>query len=446
MAAIQIKRWFRFSLATLLVVFTALSIWLGWQSYLARRQKAAIDVIVAAEGIAIFDDDSRISDTQPANASSSPVTRMRKSIGEDFFREVKIVDFATNNGRRRDTKKPKVTDDSLAHLSGLTDLETLELGHNETVNDEALRHLSGLRNLKTLYLYHTPVRGTGLLHLVGLPKLASLSMSRASLTDEGLEHIGKMSRLKWLRLDHTHITDAGIAHLAGLNNLEDLSLAYTDVTDACLVELEALTGLKSLGLMQSNITAAGAERIRQALPNCEMWMTFGFGKTPRNLELIPDDRPLSESELNARFKTLGIDGHVRSDSSQPGSPITTLYLGEVTLSDRVGLRLMARLPMLKQLAIRGALFGDEFLKGLVGLKHLDYLELSDTRVSESGLEPLSQITSLSELGLSNNRFTDSVVPTLSRLTSLKRLGVEDTRISDEGIKRLEQALPNCMIY
>jgi hypothetical protein len=55
----------------------------------------------------------------------------------------------------------QITDQGLAHLSGLTRLETLDLRRNTSITDAGLVHLAGLKNLKNLYLIHTGVTPAG---------------------------------------------------------------------------------------------------------------------------------------------------------------------------------------------------------------------------------------------------------------------------------------------
>ena len=49
------RRWFKFSLRTLLVVMTALCVWLGFKVNAARRQKEAVTAIFKAGGTVSFD-------------------------------------------------------------------------------------------------------------------------------------------------------------------------------------------------------------------------------------------------------------------------------------------------------------------------------------------------------------------------------------------------------
>src|SRR5262245_53352016 len=120
MATLSKRRWFRFSLATLLVVVTGLSLWLGRQTRLARQQDAAVRAIVAGEGVVLYNDDSQSSSPKAVGAPSIFVS-LRHAVGDDYFRTVKSVDLATNLGRRKGTREPKATPAILAQLADLPD-------------------------------------------------------------------------------------------------------------------------------------------------------------------------------------------------------------------------------------------------------------------------------------------------------------------------------------
>ena len=93
---------------------------------------------------------------------------------------------------------PRVTDAGLAHLKGLPQLQTLDLGLHAQVTDAGLKHLKGLTQLQTLKLDFCP-----------------------QVTDAGLEHLKGLIQLKRLNLMGTKVTDAGVSELKkALPNVE----------------------------------------------------------------------------------------------------------------------------------------------------------------------------------------------------------------------------------
>ena len=106
--------------------------------------------------------------------------------------------------------------------------------------------------------------------LKDLGDLVSLHLGGTDVTDAGLVHLAGLTALKRLHLEKTKVSDAGLAHLASLESLSYLNLYQTGVTDAGLAHLEGLKNLKSLYLWQTQVTPDGAEKLRQALPDCNI--------------------------------------------------------------------------------------------------------------------------------------------------------------------------------
>ncbi len=88
--------------------------------------------------------------------------------------------------------------------------------------------------------------------------------------DETLVHLAKLQRIEWLLLDSDRITDQGLKRMAKLTKLRRLDLASRQITDDGLVSLESLANLHWLALRRTRATLAGVERLRRALPNCEI--------------------------------------------------------------------------------------------------------------------------------------------------------------------------------
>ncbi|MCE9543933.1 MAG: hypothetical protein K8T25_00180 [Planctomycetia bacterium] len=170
------RRWFQFSLRTLLILTTVSAVgfaWLGWWSHKARQQRAAVAAFIQAGGSVGYD----ISSDRFKQPVYWPVWLIQdRSI--DYFVSVNLVEL----------RNAKVTDSGLEHLKGLTGLRRLDLDGTQ-ITDNGLEHLKGLKALQTLWLNETQV------------------------TDNGLEHLRGLTTLQWLRLDGTKVTDAGVARL-----------------------------------------------------------------------------------------------------------------------------------------------------------------------------------------------------------------------------------------
>jgi hypothetical protein len=132
-------------------------------------------------------------------------------------------------------------------LSGLTNLQTLDL-RGTPVSDVGA--LSGLTNLQTLNLWGTPVSDVGALS--GLTNLQTLDLSDNQVSDVGA--LSGLTNLQSLDLTSTEVSDVGA--LSGLTNLQTLDLRGTQVSD--VGALSGLTNLQTLNLTSTEVSDVGA--------------------------------------------------------------------------------------------------------------------------------------------------------------------------------------------
>jgi hypothetical protein len=215
--ALFVHRRFQFSVRSLLWLFTAIGVtlgWLAWDVQLARRQREAVVRLTKLDILLGYDYQLAQPTIPEMNAAVAPAPEwLRNLLGRDFFGDV--VWFGVHWG--------------------------------------------------------TPVFGDAeLKHVQGLTKLKELSLSRSQITDNGLRLLKPLAQLEHLRLDHTEITDAGLSHLAKMSNLEHLCLHDTQITDAGLMHLAELTNLKTVTFSRTRVTNEGVARLQEALPNCEI--------------------------------------------------------------------------------------------------------------------------------------------------------------------------------
>lgn len=102
-------------------------------------------------------------------------------------------------------------------------------------------------------------------------------------------------------------------------------------------------------------------------------------------------------------------------------------------------------PAIKELYLGGSGLTDEGTKVLRGLPQLEWLELSDTAVTNASIETLSGMTTLRFFFLYGCQITDECLPSLMTLANLRKIGLDDTLISSAGRNTLRQALPGVEI-
>ena len=133
---------------------------------------------------------------------------------------------------------------SIAPLSALTELETLDLSYSRNLSD--ISPLAGLKHLKHLHLFRSKV--ADLAPLQSLGHLNTLGLERVAATD--FSALSALSQLEHLNLTDTQITDLSV--LEGLSNLKSLSLWNTGITD--LSPLAGLTQLETLDLWNTRVS------------------------------------------------------------------------------------------------------------------------------------------------------------------------------------------------
>ena len=66
------------------------------------------------------------------------------------------------------------------------------------------------------------------------------------------------------------LKDEDLKYIASINTIRLLSLAGTNVTDKGIAYLEEMTELDRVNLERTDVTEAGIEKLKLALPNCEI--------------------------------------------------------------------------------------------------------------------------------------------------------------------------------
>jgi hypothetical protein len=103
-----------------------------------------------------------------------------------------------------------------------------------------------------------------------LPRLRFLNLRAEGLSDQGITLFTGITQLDRLTFQSAAVTDAGLAQLAELKGLSYLSIVAPRVTDAGLILLGEMPNLTFVQLISTDATAEGVERLRAALPNCDV--------------------------------------------------------------------------------------------------------------------------------------------------------------------------------
>jgi hypothetical protein len=88
---------------------------------------------------------------------------------------------------------------------------------------------------------------------------------------------------------------------------------------------------------------------------------------------------------------------------------------------------------------------DAGLERITELCSLQMLCLYGNSVTDDGLMQVGMMRQLSSLNLANTKITDAGLTHLIRLTELRELALGGTAVTDAGVKMIQQELPNCKI-
>ena len=142
------RRWYQFSLKTVLIVMVLLCLgpggYVAYEQNKVRRQKAAVEAIEKLGGVVGY-----------GRNVSTRSAMLRQILGDDTFAGVESVDFWNPS---------RVTDADVVHLAGLEHLKSLHLA-NTQVTDAGLVHLAGLKGLRHLSVDRTQVTAAGVADL-----------------------------------------------------------------------------------------------------------------------------------------------------------------------------------------------------------------------------------------------------------------------------------------
>lgn len=276
----------RLSLRTLLLLVTAFTVWLGLTVSRARKQMAAVDVVVSHGGSVYYDFQIRKAGATirvpPRNFTTPdglvatigggtivvadelhsyrmpespdhPVPKwVRNRVVDHIFASVVAVHLEDSTFTDRDAKC----------FEGFPNIRLLSLSRTR-ITDKTLTHVAGLKKLEHLAIDGTNVEGSGLVHLEHLLRLETLELGGSDVTDDGIRDWTPPKNLKSLRLDKTRIGDDGLAFTRQAINLERLSLGHTNVRGRGLRFLADCPKLRTLSLEHSRLNDSGLEKLAE---------------------------------------------------------------------------------------------------------------------------------------------------------------------------------------
>ena len=308
------------------------------------------------------------------------------------------------------------------------------------------------------------------------------------LTDSQVKQIGGLTRLKSLELVNCDLSDKGFAELARSKTVARILLPCPSITDASVEHLASMKQLTTLDISGTRITEAGFNKLKAALPDCEiLWeeanrhfakWALTRGEVEVTLEL-PDGKEINPKKLedipagaftvtrvsagggynpifsDRDFLQLGMLGNLKSLSF--GSPLNVtvegfrgvlvhkntlthlnISTGKMLFSDEA-IKFIGQLSKLKFLAVGAPNCSSEGLAPLAGHEHLEQLRFYDyATVTDAGLKHLSTIKTLYSLTMPQSQITDAGLEYVPQMKSLVSLEISHSAVTDAGMKHLAE--------
>lgn len=193
----------RLSVKAFVLLVLVLGSCLGLVLHRARTQRNGVEAIRKSGGRVFYqwqwNDGSVVSNLEPRGPKW-----LLDRIGVDYTNDVVYVELP-----------PTGTDEDVARIvKHFPRLLGLCLDRT-TVTDEGLACLAGLTNLQFLDLGNTFITDRGLDHLASLPGLHMLRLEHTKISDDGLRILSRAPALKVLDVANTRVTDTGVGALHG---------------------------------------------------------------------------------------------------------------------------------------------------------------------------------------------------------------------------------------
>ena len=262
------RRLLQVSVRSLLLLTAILAIGLAIVCKRARDQATAVHRILELGGSVTYDFQFDPQGRPVRDARPPGWPWLRRLLGDEYFQTVVRVNLGGS----------KVTDDDLRVIGRLKQLKFLDLSET-SISDDGLANITHLRDLQELGLSDSRVTNAGMRHLQGLQALHTLVLEDTAIGDEGVKQIASLRKLQTLSLAGTRVTGAGISHLDGLKRLQFLYLRDCPVDDSAIEPLADLPPLIELDVSSTNVSGAGLAELRNRMSSCEITGDFADLRT-----------------------------------------------------------------------------------------------------------------------------------------------------------------------
>lgn len=290
----------------------------------------------------------------------------------------------------------KITDEGLACLSRLKNLESLAFDAYHNIFGEGLKYIAEMTSLKTLSVFGLQSNAPrALRHIQNMTWLKGLSLGAANFGDAEMKLIGKLVNLEFLNTCfNKSVSDEGLQEIKTLKKLKTLDLNQCKrITNQGLKYVAELSCLESLTLTETaSVSDEGVGGLRR-LTNLRKLTCRGTAITGRTLSLLPSIEKL-DIYSNENLNHQGVQELTKLKR------LKCLNLSACQKVEDLDLGLIGRIDSLESLSLEWCSgISDRGVQKLTGLKNLSFLSLSYTNVSAEGLVSVVTLPSLKCLHL-----------------------------------------------
>lgn len=318
------------------------------------------------------------------------------------------------------------------------------------LNDKALIRLtsikSGLETVTEIDARGSGVTDVGMVELTKLPALQSLAIGGTAVSDEGMKSLQKVPSLQSLSLNASRISDVGLGHLALLPSLKRLEMMACDLTEADFAAIGRLPALEVLVLDRVlELTDPCLDLLCEATTLKVLHINECIGITDKGMVALAKPKGLEELYMDKA----NITGQGFGAAAAKGGlkSLKVLSVSSVTIN-LPGARAINAIKSLESLNI-GHIMGmnDVFFVELVqGLKLKDLNIQASKGVLGQGLSKIkSTASTLEVLHAQDSGITDQGLSFLKGHKNLKFMDLSNTNVTQGGVQQFKKLVPGCEI-
>lgn len=263
-------------------------------------------------------------------------------------------------------------------------------------------------------------------------------------SEEDIQRLQQITELEELTLaDLSLVRPVALQHLAGLRKLKRLNLSATNISGEGIGNLGAIASLEELNLARCENIGDAEMKILAKIRSLKSLTLDSSSRTPHEdpswnhaISVFHSAPPAAKARYLAdqvkRFRK-GVSSEGFSHLAE--LDLTYLSLQRTRVTDSA-MEPISNMKNLRELNLNYTAVSDQALREISKLSSLSRLSLNYTLVSDEGMQALSQLPNLESLDLVGVAVSDKGIRQLGKMPNLKKLNVCNTHITDEGLSAL----------